>query len=35
MGLRHEKLDIYRLSMKQKVDNEKRNWTVISLGSVA
>ncbi len=34
MGLRHEKLDVYRLSMKQKVNNEKRNWTVLSLGSV-
>ncbi len=24
MDLRHEKLDVYRLSMKQKVINEKR-----------
>ncbi len=29
MGLRHEKLEVYRLSMKQKVSNEKRNGTVL------
>ncbi len=35
MGLRHEKLAVYRLSIKQKVNNEKRNGTVLPLGSVA
>ncbi len=32
IGLRHEKLDVYRLSMKQKINNNKRNGTVLSPG---
>ncbi len=30
MGLSHEKLGVYRLSMKQKVNKEKRDGTVLS-----
>ncbi len=33
MGLRRKKLDVYRLSLKQKANNEK--GTVLSPGSVA